>query len=211
MNKVIKFFILYFIIFIAKLLPFNHILGSWHSAFSCNIFLSTSISNIFGFHWLTALFFCNKLLLAPSFVIFLRRIPLATLCAARAFKQREEVISIGLPLICMIMFMLHPIGSQASIYSLYWIIPPLLWLIKDYSWTRALQASFVAHAIGSVIWLYTGSQPAIFWINLIPIVIFERLLIALGIILCNEILKFIIYFYNCFYISHYSNYFKRTI
>ena len=46
--------------------------------------------------------------------------------------------------------------------------------------TRALSASFVAHGIGSVIWLYTKNIAAPVWIGLIPVVVCERLLMAGG-------------------------------
>lgn len=56
----------------------------------------------------------------------------------------------------------------------------MLYFAKDSMVTRALSASFLAHGVGSVIWLYTKIIPAEVWISLIPIVICERLLMAGG-------------------------------
>jgi hypothetical protein len=43
---------------------------------------------------------------------------------------------------------------------------------------HALQSTFVAHALGAIIWLLTGTLTADQWTALIPAVAFERLMIA---------------------------------
>lgn len=188
MCKVLKALSVCFIVLLARLLPFSPLVGKWHSMFSWSSLIAPALYNHFGFASLASLFVCNKLWIAPSLILLIRRIPLASLCAARVFFKRDAYISIVLPLFCMGLFIVHPVGNQAWMYSLYWIIPSCLWLVQDNVWTRALQASFVAHAVGSVVWLYSGTMPAEFWIGLIPVVIFERLLMAVGIILCDLIL-----------------------
>lgn len=190
MNKVIKALAVCFIVLLARSLPLSVIVGKWHVMFSWISLVSPAISNHFGFSWLAALVICNKIWLAPSLLLLWRRIPIASLCAARVFAQREIALSIILPILCMILFVMHPTGKQAWVYALYWVIPPLLWVMKDTVWIRALQASFVCHAIGSVVWLYTGDLSAGEWISLMPIVIVERAIIALGMILCDQVLGF---------------------
>ena len=56
--------------------------------------------------------------------------------------------------------------------------------IQDTLYSRALTSSFVAHAVGSVIWLYCGTVPVEAWTALMPIVAIERVLIAAGMIGC---------------------------
>jgi len=85
------------------------------------------------------------------------------------------------PLVCMALFMLHPVGQQAWYYSLYWLIPVAAHLFGKRLFFRSLGATFTAHAIGSVIFLYTIPSTPMLWITLIPIVAFERTMFALGI------------------------------
>jgi len=93
-------------------------------------------------------------------------------------KSRNRVI---VPLICMGLFMLHPIGRQAWYYSLYWLIPVAAALWKDKLFLRSLGATFTAHAIGSVAFLYAFGIPADVWATLVPITAYERLSFAVGI------------------------------
>jgi len=86
------------------------------------------------------------------------------------------------PLICMALFMLHPIGGQAWYYSLYWLIPLIAFLFfKKRLFARSLGATFTAHAIGSTVWLYSIPMTVQQWQALIPIVAYERILFAAGI------------------------------
>lgn len=93
-------------------------------------------------------------------------------------KSRSRVI---VPLACMGLFILHPIGRQAWYYSLYWLIPVGAALWKDRLFLRSLGATFTAHAIGSTAFLYAFNIPAEVWTALVPIVAYERLSFAIGI------------------------------
>jgi len=93
-------------------------------------------------------------------------------------KSRNRVI---VPLVCMGLFMLHPIGRQAWYYSLYWLIPVAAAVWKDKLFLRSLGATFTAHAIGSVAFLYAFGIPADVWATLVPITAYERLSFAVGI------------------------------
>ena len=88
----------------------------------------------------------------------------------------------GVPLLCMALFVLHPQGGAAWLYTLYWIIPVGVYITnKQEMFYNALGATLTAHAVGSVIWLYITSMAAPLWLGLIPIVAVERLLFACGI------------------------------
>jgi hypothetical protein len=88
------------------------------------------------------------------------------------------------PLMCMIIFMTDPIGGNAWYYALYWLIPLVIWFMNSRNtFLHALQSTFVAHAVGSIIWLLTGTLTAAHWTTLIPVVAFERLMIA-GLSIC---------------------------
>ncbi len=96
-------------------------------------------------------------------------------------KSLHKKISIIIPLICMALFMVHPIGREAWVYSLYWLIPVIAKLFSKNLFFRSLGATFTAHAIGSTIWLYSIPMTSMQWLGLIPIVALERLLFAIGI------------------------------
>lgn len=85
-------------------------------------------------------------------------------------------------LLCMMLFILHPVGHQVWFFSLYWLIPIALAFAGKNPVFRALGATFTAHAVGSTLWLYTIPMPAEVWVGLVPVVAFERLVFAAGIV-----------------------------
>ncbi|OIO21307.1 hypothetical protein COV61_02760 [Candidatus Micrarchaeota archaeon CG11_big_fil_rev_8_21_14_0_20_47_5] len=88
----------------------------------------------------------------------------------------------AIPILCMALFILHPIGGQVWYYSLYWLIPALmLVLFPGRLIARSLGSTFSAHAAGSVAFLYLLPSTPALWLTLIPIVAFERGLFAGGI------------------------------
>jgi hypothetical protein len=105
---------------------------------------------------------------------------LPAMCAAFYFGLKQKNTAIIFP-ICILLFLLNPIGRQAWMYSLIWLIPFVATFAKKRLILNSLGATFVAHAIGSVIFLYTfGLTPAI-WISLIPVVFIERGFFTVGI------------------------------
>lgn len=112
------------------------------------------------------------------------------LCASLYWSTHHYVIRLLLPIACMGLFVIHPVGAEAFIYSLYWLIPVVLFFIPRKSlFLQALGSTFVAHAVGSVIWLYTVPMTASMWIALMPIVLVERILFALGMVVAHRILS----------------------
>lgn len=186
MQKIIKALAVITAVCLARALPFNWIIGSDFVMFSFSSIFAPVVALQCGLIWVSCFFFSLKLWTTSSLVyLCLHRLPL--ILSAQAFVRSNVLISIGAPLLCMILFMVHPVGGQVWIYSLYWIIPMVLYMINQSLWSRALQASFIAHAVGSVVWLYTKSIPAEIWLSLIPIVAIERLIMAGGIVICNEL------------------------
>ncbi len=45
---------------------------------------------------------------------------------------------------------------------------------------HCLASTFIAHSVGSVLWLYTGTMSAAVWMSLIPVVAIERFVFAGG-------------------------------
>ena len=178
---------LLFLVWIAKSISFNWIIGSYRSVFSCSTMLAPVMAKHFGFGWLSLFFISPKLLITSQILfVVLHRTPL--FFAAYAYQRRSWVTSLVVPFACMILFVNHNVGQVAWCYSLYWLIPMGLYFVPDCLVARALTASFVAHGLGSVIWLYTTSIDASVWIALIPVVICERLLMAGGMVVVDDIM-----------------------
>jgi len=134
--------------------------------------LSVFLAQIVSFIWLgKSVDLINILRLAPM------------LFAALYFAKyaKGKLVQATVPLVCMALFMLHPIGAQAWFYSLYWLIPAIVLVLPERLFLRSLGSTFTAHAIGSIVWLYLVPSTAAFWLALIPIVAFERLMFASGI------------------------------
>jgi len=114
------------------------------------------------------------------------------LCASLYWSTNHMIVRLLLPIACMGLFVAHPVGAQAFIYSVYWLIPIALYFISHRSlFLQALGSTFVAHAVGSVIWLYTVPMTATMWIALMPIVLLERLLFAVGMVAAHHVFRFI--------------------
>ncbi len=108
-----------------------------------------------------------------------------TFCGALYFsalkKRLLTVFTALIPLLCIALFIIHPVGQLAWVYTLYWFIPVItLFLARQNFFLHALGSTFTTHAVGSVIWLYTHPTIPLYWLELIPVVAFERLLIALS-------------------------------
>lgn len=194
---------------ISKLISFNWIVGSVHSVFSCSTMFAPVIGKYFGFSWIVLYCLCGKsLTLASFFYSCLHRMPLVF--AALSYQQRHWTTSFLVPALCMALFVTHHIGMYAWCYSLYWFIPMALYFVPDSIVSRAVTSAFTAHAVGSVIWLYGGHIAADVWIMLLPVVICERLLMALGIIVSDVVVARLLK-YNVFvsYLGSKRQYLQR--
>lgn len=110
-------------------------------------------------------------------LLFLYHLP--TLVGNIYLSSDSVVPKIAIPFVCMLLFVLNPIGNQAFLYSMYWLIPIAIALYKPESiFLRALGSTFTVHSVGSVVWLYTKHIDPSVWHMLIPVVIIERVLMA---------------------------------
>lgn len=109
------------------------------------------------------------------------------------YFAKKGRFNILIPLIAIIAFNLHPIGRSVWYFSLFWTIPIVCYFLRDrFLLARALGSTFTAHAVGGALWIWAFSLPASVWNSLIPVVIAERFLFALGIagsyVLVNNLL-----------------------
>jgi len=134
--------------------------------------LSVLLAEVVSFVWLgKSISLLNMALLAP--MLF------AT--AYFALYSRGKFAGAAVSLVCMAAFIAHPVGQQAWIYSLYWLIPAVALALPEHLFLRSLGSTFTAHSIGSVVWLYAFPSTPAFWLALIPVVAFERFMFASGI------------------------------
>lgn len=107
-----------------------------------------------------------------------------------ALEEKRGLGAVGVnvlvPLICFILFIFHPSVGYGWWYGLYWVVPMSLYVaqvvgvVKKNSFFTALRSTFIAHAVGSVIWCYTIPMSPERWLALIPLVATERLIMASG-------------------------------
>ena len=109
-------------------------------------------------------------------------IRLVPMMFAVIYFSKQTKLSLIVPLIAMIAFLAHPIGQTVWFYSLFWIIPLLCYPFRNNLIAKSFGATFTAHAVGGALWIWAFNLPAQVWIGLIPIVIIERSLFALGIV-----------------------------
>lgn len=129
----------------------------------------------------------SYLVLGKEFTIvnLLRLTPM--LFAAWYFGTKKDKLSFLVPIAAIIMFIAHPVGRQVWFFTLFWTIPIIIKLLpKKYSdvvFLRSLGATFTAHAVGGAIWNYVVPMTPAKWVALMPIVIYERILFAGGIVI----------------------------
>ncbi|MEX2027985.1 MAG: hypothetical protein WD988_00615 [Candidatus Curtissbacteria bacterium] len=111
--------------------------------------------------------------------VIIRLLP--TLFAVWVFARRDR-LGLLIPVAAIISFNLNPVGRSVWFYSLFWTIPLVLWKFREKSLlARSLAATFTAHSVGGAIWIWAFNLPAAVWQGLIPVVILERSIFALGI------------------------------
>lgn len=188
MKKLNKQSIIFLIIFtffglLALRIPFSGIVGSSQS-FTLFDYMGPTTGLFLGpFFGAISIFFVklfNTLLGGQNLdlISILRFLPMMMAAVYLGSKTKKNII---IPLLCIILFIAHPQGRIAWYYSLYWLIPIIAVFKKDRLIFNALGATFTAHAVGSIIFLYAFNLPAAVWISLIPIVAIERGLFTLGI------------------------------
>lgn len=117
------------------------------------------------------------------------------LFAALYFAKKGKFNFI-VPALAMGAFIAHPIGREVWYFALLWTIPIISYFLRDrFLFARALGSTFTAHAVGGALWIWTFSLPASIWNSLIPTIVAERLLFAIGIsvsfVLVNNALRFL--------------------
>ncbi len=170
---------------VAAQVNFSQVLGAENQSFTLFQFFGPTaaafLGPVLGIGAILSAELVNFAVLGKSVTIIniARLFPM--LFAAYYFAKGRKPTGVVLPLLCMAAFIMHPVGGQAWVYSLYWLIPVAASYFHKRLFLRSLGATFTAHALGSTLWLYTFQTTPDFWMMLLPVVAFERLLFASGI------------------------------
>lgn len=125
----------------------------------------------------------------PSFKFLAYIIP--GFFASLYWGSPSALIRVVVPVACMAAFIAHPAIGAGWVYSLYWLIPVALYIIRKQTiFLQALGSTFTAHAVGSVIWLYAVPMTPAVWLGLIPVVLVERLLFASGMVIAYHAINY---------------------
>ena len=119
----------------------------------------------------------NNVAIEP--LVLLRLLPMVF--AAYYFGSKKRSLSLIVPIIAIALFNLHPVARQVWFYSLFWTIPIIAKFFQHRLLARSLGATFAAHSVGGAIWVWSVPMTPEMWIALIPVVIVERVLFAIGI------------------------------
>jgi len=149
--------------------------------------------------------FANYLISGKEFTLvnMLRLLPMLFAIFYFALYARKNkvgsIMMIAIPSIAILLFVMHPVAGHAWYFALYWLIPILGVVlpkkIPGKLFFRSFGATFTAHAVGGIVWLYTVPMTAEQWTMLIPVVAAERFMFGIGIavsyVLFNTLLDFI--------------------
>ncbi|MBI2617756.1 hypothetical protein HYW55_06495 [Candidatus Gottesmanbacteria bacterium] len=97
------------------------------------------------------------------------------------YFSKKRSVNILIPLVAIAGFNLHPIGRSAWQYSLLWLIPVAAHFYRKNLFVRSLGATFTAHAVGGLLWVWAFGLSKTIWLALIPQTLMERTLFAAGI------------------------------
>lgn len=171
---------------ISHFIHFNWIIGSFSAHFSCIHLILPAFIKHFGIIG-AVLLYAHDLLNVSHIIPFLAA-KSGMIYSGYIYKRISFFSSVIIPAACMILFVVHPIGSAVFFYSFYWFIPMILYaFFRKHLFAQALISAFVAHALGSLVWLYCYQLAGIYWIAALPVVPFERCLIAMGIVAADKV------------------------
>ncbi len=182
--------------FFAARINFSTLVGSTNQTLTMFQFFGpiagAFLGGIFGIAAVLGSQILNNILLGKEWTLItaLRLLPMLFAVFYFAYFHKKEkyktAVMVLVPVLAILLFNLHPIGGQAWYYSLFWIIPILAVVgekLPGKLFFRSFGATFTAHAIGTITWIYTVPMTAEQWTALVPVTAYERFAFGLGIAL----------------------------
>ena len=98
----------------------------------------------------------TKVVFGISCTLYFITYHISSFIASTYWAYNHWVVRVMAPVLCMILFIVHPVGLSVFPYVLYWLILIALYIFNARTiFASSLGSTMVAHAVGSVIWLYT--------------------------------------------------------
>ena len=148
------------------------------------------LGGIFGIFTVLTSQILNNFLLGKEWTLItvLRLLPMLFAVFYFAYfhnkSKYKTAVMIIIPIVAIVLFNLNPAGREAWYYSLFWLIP-ILAVVSEKLYGklffRSFGATFTAHAIGTIIWVYTVPMTSAQWTALVPVTAYERFAFGLGI------------------------------
>lgn len=181
---------------LAGLFKLSFIVGS-HAAFFSGVNIANPLIGKYNTVKQTlslfSLLFISKFLMTGTLNLHFLAFILPGMFAALYWNVKGPLVKLFVPSLCFALFLLHPTGIKAAPYACYWLIPIALYFYRSPSFLlQALSSTLIAHAVGSVIWIYTVPMSSTAWLGLIPIVFLERMTFALGITVCHSLIEAVV-------------------
>ena len=189
LNKKLVFFVLFTILgFIFLQVPFNKLAGSNVSFTLFDFFAPIAgafLGPVFGIVSVFSVMVTNNIIKEVPWTqgSIIRLFPtlFAVYYFATIIKKGPNNWILAVPFMAIFAFLAHPNGRQVPYYTLFWVIPLIAYKFRGNLFIKSLGATFTAHSVGGVAWIWAFNLPTSVWNNLIPVVISERLLFAAGI------------------------------
>lgn len=202
LRKKLLFLVLFTLVGFASLqIPFNKLAGSNVSFTLFDFFgpiAGAFLGPIYGIGSVLAVEAVNMLMKHTPWTTgpIIRLFP--TLFAVYYFaaisKKGSGKWILAVPVLAILIFLAHPNGRQVSYYTLFWVIPLIAYRFRSNLYMRSLGATFTAHSVGGAAWIWAFNLKPVVWNSLIPVVISERLLFAVGIALSFIAVKYTLNF-----------------
>ena len=135
---------------------------------------------------------CLRIALFPLLSLKVLAMYVPGMVASLAWIEQYKAVRYVVPLVCMGLFIAHPVGGAAWLYTLYWLIPVTLYALKlEGVFAQAVTSTLMAHAVGSTLWIYADPMTPIVWLGLIPVVAIERCIFACGMAIAYTTARFV--------------------
>lgn len=185
---------------LCSLVKVSYIVGSYAAFFSlsqCVVPLMGAYAGLSGSVLFCLLGMVARWVLAPIALFKLFAFYVPGMIAGFTWIKEYRFVQVVVPVSCMVLFLIHPVGGAAWAYTLFWLLPVALYYSAiNTVFAQSIASTLVAHAVGSTIWLYADPMSAPVWIGLIPFVAYERLLLAVGMVIA---------YYAIAYVQHIVN------
>lgn len=189
-NKLIYILIFAVLGFLLLQLPVNNLIGTKARLTFFDMFYPVSgafLGSGFGFIAVFAMQIVNlavhgfSSINTVSILALLATSRLISMSAGVFAFSRRDKLALVLPIVSILVFLANPVGRAVWYFALLWMIPLAVSPFRKKSlFANSVFATFSSHAVGGALWIWAFNTTPLYWNMLIPIVILERTIFALG-------------------------------